>query len=200
MKKLSLLTLVLLICNVALAQDKNPSFIVKSGVNLPMYSSDWKGAFVGYQVGLAVDVPLTSKLSFQPEIDYFRSKSEWQLDALHKLTISTWNIPLVFNYKITEKLGVFAGPQVSYIAHFTRSRVIGDWVQSETTKPDRYLYEFNYGPTAGISYNFYKKFSIEAKYFMGMRELDINPGFFNQFTNLNVQKMSIANVSLTYKL
>lgn len=210
MKKLLLISCLILINSVNSQNPLKEKFIIKAGGNYGFYTGDiaqWKGT-VSYMVGLACEIPITEKLSIQPEINFTRllANSErteiWPYNGYYYVTIeeklrtSVISLPLMVKYKIGEKFNLQLGPQLNYIAAVERERP----EKYITDKPNAYTKEFDFGPAFGVGFDLNSKFSIEAKYYYGLMDLDKNPGTFNSSTNSDIGNMSICSINFGYKL
>lgn len=210
MKKMILIILLTVINSVS-AQDVKERFTIKAAANSAFFSgnkSNWKGG-VGYQIGLSCAIPLTKKLSFSPELDYVRihansNRTEiwpyygnYYITVEEQLRMSIISLPLLFKYQMGNHFNLQLGPQINYIAYANRERTS----KFDSEKPNAYIKDFDFGPSLGLGYHLTSKWSIEAHYFLGLLNLDQNPGAFNAApTNTDLGKMSIANLSIGYQL
>lgn len=178
---------------------KNTTFYIKAGANMPSFTGDgysdgWKGK-VSYSFGVGLDINLSEKISLAPELLYFNMKADDEkIDD--ELTLSTISIPLLLKYKFTEKFNVELGPQIHYITNVERTRNWG--VPNE--KPNAMIKDFDYGVTAGLSYFFTSKLGVNARYYLGLSEIDERPGEYLAYIDSNLGKISFASLSLVYKL
>ncbi len=211
MKKIITL-LILCFFNIVNGQNSKEYFTIKAGANNAFFSgksANWKGG-VGYQIGLSCTIPLSEKFSFSPELDYIRihansNRTEiwpyygnYYITVEEKLKMSIISLPLLLKYNVNEHFNIQLGPQINYIAYAARERTN----KFDSEKPNAYIKDFDLGPSLGVAYNFSSKWLIEAHYFLGMMNVDQNPGSFNKgsATNTDVGKMSVANISIGYRL
>ncbi len=211
MKKIILLFIIAVVNSVT-AQDRKERFTIKAGANTAFFSgkqANWKGG-IGYQIGLACEIPLSDKISFIPEIDYIRihansNRTEiwpyygnYYITVEEKLKMSIISLPLLLKYNISQHFNLQLGPQINYIAYAARERTN----KFDSEKPNAYIKDFDLGPSLGIAYNITSKWLVEAHCFVGLLNVDKNPGDFNKgsATNTDIGKMSIANVSIAYRL
>lgn len=192
--------------NLMNAQEHKEQFIVKAGTNTGFYSgkkSNWEGK-MSYSIGIACEIPLSGKISFDPEINFARLNSEsnrseiWagrNVTVVEKLKLSVISVPLIFKYNLYDKFKIQAGPQISYVAFAERERN-----NEKSEKPNAYIKDFDFGPCFGLSYSFTPKISVEARCFLGMADLDKNAGSFNVSTNSDIGKINMLSLTLGYNL
>lgn len=208
MKKI-ILSLLLVAVNFSFSQEQKEvstsvnsngaTFYIKAGANMPSftgggYSDGWKGK-VSYSFGVGLDINLSEKISLAPELLYYNMKADDEVID-DELTLSSISIPLLLKYNFTEKLNVEVGPQIHYITNVERTRNVG----FPNEKPNSKVNDFDYGVTGGLSYFFTNKFGVNARYYLGLTEVDERPGIYLAYTDSNIGKISFASLSLVYKL
>jgi hypothetical protein len=209
MKNLLLTLFIVSACNSSFGQNETTSttsnetaFYFKAGANLPFFTGEkakWEGK-PSYHIGVGIDVSLNEKISLSPELIYYRMfaepGNEIAITGNDELTISFISIPLLAKYKFTNKLAGELGPQMLYISHVERTRNWG----IENEKPNRRVKDFDFGVTAGLSYFFTNKLGVNARYYLGLTEVDEYPGTYTAYTSSDLGKISFASLSLVYKL
>lgn len=101
--------------------DSGVRFGLKAGVNFAnVIVSPRPGNLVNgrtdFHAGLFVDIPLTEKVSFQPEVQYSRQGFK-VVDGFGNVTMNMINVPLLLKLHVTPGVSVVAGPQISYLAN-----------------------------------------------------------------------------------
>lgn len=157
----------------------NAFFGLKTGVNVhPTKDNDGDTHFsFGYQVGSTLNVPISSKFSFQPELllqfigskyDYVNVYSNGTETGESKIKSFYLNVPLNFKYTVTKKVAIELGPNVSYL-------LSGKQKVTRTTNMDGVVYETNYesnsdsnklsfGINLGTEYNITKQIYTGLRY------------------------------------
>lgn len=162
MKKVFLLTLLVLGCLSTFAQKKS-GFGIKAGLN---YSSngDYLGAVgealenpdanVGYHVGLYGK--LGDKFYLRPEVVYTHTKSGYS-DG--DLKIDKLDIPILGGWRIIGPLNIFAGPSFQYIFNSKFSDISIDDIEND----------FTVGINVGVGVNL-GRIGLEIRYERGLGE------------------------------
>ena len=136
-----------------------------------------------FYLGFFVDIPISSKLSFQPELVYSRqgstlkvkySESGESADVKDKITFSTINIPLLLKVKLAEKFSLEVGPQVGF-AFDAREKATGtvDGMDiDESGSMDSEAYKtVDFAAALGLSYRICPKFEVNARYNLGLTDV-----------------------------
>tara|TARA_R110002167_G_scaffold108803_1_gene277698 strand:- start:4590 stop:5147 length:558 start_codon:yes stop_codon:yes gene_type:complete len=119
MKKSSLFVIMLFVCTLVGAQDFG--FGVKGGVNIASIGGNTYaglgslGSRVSFHIGGLVQIPLTDKLSVQPELLYSSQGSNWSYSDVGNIKLDYVNIPVMGKYAIIKGLSAEAGPLVGYL-------------------------------------------------------------------------------------
>ena len=200
----------LLISLVHYSQDSNKQsnndildpvkFLIKAGSNYSLYSSKqakWDGEIL-YQVAVGFEVPITGKIYIQPEFSYFKTLAKWggkYFTNNDELRLTMLAMPVMLKYKITEKFEFELGPQIKYLVNVSRTRNNG--VQKD--KPRRYVNDFDLSVSAGVSYDITEHFGVNARYSMGLKEVDKRPGLYLAYTASDIGKLSLAQLNLYYR-
>ncbi len=122
MKKL-IISLVAVVAFIGNAQAQGITFGVKAGANFSnlKISFDSEGASpdgaTSIFVGGLLDVGLTEKVHFQPEIQY-------SIEGAKDGDITYFNVPLNIKYYLIEGLNVQAGPQLGLLVDAEGGRMV----------------------------------------------------------------------------
>lgn len=133
----------------------------RAGVNLASarFDDSESSNFVGFAVGLASEIDLSSSVYFRPEILY--AVKGWKFSggsmALHYL-----NVPLLFGYKPTPSLGVLAGGEFGYLLKALNSQASG--------VVDAYE-RIDYSVVFGASYIIVENLGLDVRYIHGFDTL-----------------------------
>ncbi|MFL0354495.1 porin family protein [Xanthomarina sp. GH4-25] len=187
MKKLILLTGLLIFSTTlmqAQADSKAVQLGVKAGVNFTKITGDDiddVASRTSFNVGLLAEIPLTERLSFQPEVMYsgqgFDVKEidqdnvfdtddniEYQLDYIQ--------VPLLLKAYLIKGLSIEAGPQFGFKIHeeldFQPNSDGGD---IEIDKDDSYVKDFDTSLALGAGYKFDNGFFINGRYNFGLTNI-----------------------------
>ncbi len=107
-------------------------FGVKAGVNLINTKTDDGNSNIGigYQVGATLNIPISSKFSFQPELllqvvnskyEYYTVYSNGNVREEVKNKNTFLQLPLNFNYAISRKVAIELGPNIGYIVGYKQT-------------------------------------------------------------------------------
>lgn len=107
---------------------------------------------MGYFAGFFVGIPLTPKITFQPEFQYVQQGSD-----ADELRIDYLQIPLALDYKFSEKFFGSLGPQFG----------IRVWTPGDSGLIDT----FDYSVFGTLGYIIKDSFFIEARYSVGVNDI-----------------------------
>jgi len=120
MKKTSFFTILLCFAFTTIsAQDFG--FGVKGGINV---ASIGGGSYAGlgglaskvsFHIGGVAEIPISEKISLQPELLYSSQGSKWNFGAINNLKLDYINLPILAKYAIIKGLSAEAGPVVGYL-------------------------------------------------------------------------------------
>lgn len=158
MKKIILSSALALVCIAfTQAQESESSVIgkttfgVKAGINQVLVRSSSTNADLGYFFGLFSETRLSEKWSIQNELLFTANNevtrftvSDLNLESTRDLTF--FEVPLHLKYHATDKVSLFAGPKLSFLAGQEDADNVGLALE------------------AGIQWDFTKKFFLEARY------------------------------------
>jgi len=225
MKKTLLLLTVILGANIATAQLK-----VKAGTNIssitgslratlsdgettyifPNYEEQTKSK-IGFYAGLGYEISLINKLYVTPELIY----SQFGADAKNTNTVNInsysqnyLSLPILFEYELIKGFRVGLGPQVDYLLKAVRKSDhdhLPEWARQFTVSEANITEihsKLSFGLNAGLAYNFYDNFSIEARYYSGLSNIynnDKKPIFDNAIATDTEMKNQAFQIGLAYK-
>ncbi len=173
----------LLSFGISFAQQESKSgsdikYGAKGGLNLANIVGDDAGDannYVGFNAGFFVEIPVTDKLIFQPEILYSAqgSKSEGIVDGYNvdaTLKFNYINLPLMFKYQVANKFSLEAGP---YIGFLTSAKLKFDveGLGSDTVDMKDDVKSTDFGIGVGMNYEFSDVIFANARYQGGLTEI-----------------------------
>lgn len=136
---------------------------VRAGFNSAMITASAGGVSVsgsesGFFVGGFATIGISEKFSVQPEVLYASVKDLGQIQ-----------VPILAKYNFTNEIAVLAGPEIGFL--------------SGNASGDK---KFNYGITAGGSYDITENFIIDLRYNFGIANLSPGAGFTSTLSNFQV--------------
>lgn len=203
MKKKILLIISVIISTFSFAQT-TPSFGVRAGVLSSGMRGDAVDNFnnlldftngrittkdyTGFFVGAYTNIPLADNLSLEPGVYYSMKGYEMDgelnikglafLGANAKAVLQSQYIDVPVLLKVNfGGLGIFAGPQVSYLTHSDlkiTGKVLGINLLNKTMDATSQLNRWDAGITGGISYQFNNGINLMASYDYGLTKADAN--------------------------
>ena len=183
MKKIFVAVVVLLSFGISFAQEETKSgsdikYGAKGGLNLANIVGNDAGDannYIGFNVGFFVEIPVTDKLIFQPEILYSAqgSKSDGIIDGYNvdaTLKFNYINVPLMFKYQVANKFSLEAGP---YIGFLTSAKLKFDveGLGSDTVDMKDDVKSTDFGIGVGMNYEFSDVIFANARYQGGLTEI-----------------------------
>ncbi|CDN75839.1 PorT family protein [Elizabethkingia anophelis] len=189
----------------AFAQTTNNGgirFGIKGGGNLSRITegnfSDTEHKF-GFNGGVFMNVPMSDKFNFQPEViyNYMGSKStgknDQNQDVKHETNLGYISVPLMVQFNVTPKFYVEAGPEFSYLVNANSklkngNQTITDNWNSKTLDD---LKRFNAAGAIGLGYRITDNWGVNARYTTGFTKIGKNDTtvgqLFNDSRNENIQ-------------
>lgn len=176
MKNLFLATLVTIISATSIyaqSDDSTTQFGVKGGVNLSNITGDDVGELdsrTSFHLGLFLEIPISERFSFQPEVLYsgqgfnLNDKAEYKLDYIQ--------VPLMAKVYIVKGLYAEAGPQFGFKVKEEvdyKSGAIGGTI--EVDPDDSVIKNFDTNLALGAGYKFDNGFSLSARYNLGLTSI-----------------------------
>ncbi|MEM5540002.1 porin family protein [Olleya sp. AS48] len=187
MKKLILST-ALFVSGLALVNAQSDSREVQLGIKGGLNSSTISGDDLGdldsrtsFNAGLVAEIPLTERLSFQPEVLYSGQgfdvreidqdnivdtdeNIEYQLDYIQ--------VPLLLKAYIVKGLSVDAGPQFGFKIHEEFDyQPNSDGGDIEIDSDDSYVKDFDTSIALGAAYKFDNGFFLSGRYNLGVTDI-----------------------------
>lgn len=193
MKRIFFLLVLISLSTLVKAQEFNIG--AKAGLNLSTITGlgeDYNPR-LAYHFGGFAKIPLTDKLSLNPELLYLSigttfNFNENQFNGLDPLTsglsfrsVTRDNflaVPINFRYNFTNRFGLDFGPQINFLFNSvnkvkdlnTDSELTGSKV-SGNFRPD-------YGASLGLTFSMSEKINLQLRYYQGLKNL--NGGSFNE--------------------
>ncbi|UGS21864.1 porin family protein [Flavobacterium cyclinae] len=187
MKKMIFSALALVVFGVSQAQEIK--YGAKAGLNISNVSGDIENnkPLIGAHLGAFVEVKLTDKFAFQPEllfsmqgvkIDYSESAVDYSYSYKEDNKINYLNVPLMAKYFATEKLFLEAGPQIGFVLS-AKSDIeetetfmgITDSFSGDVDIKDN-LKSVDFGLNFGLGYEFTSQFFASARYNVGLTNIN----------------------------
>lgn len=191
MKKLIILGLTLTLSIVGLttkAQNMDAKFGIKAGGNLMMagkvdfLGTEYTSKYVpGWQAGFFLDLPLSEKLSFMPEVLYSQkgSKVEGTVGSNTgeiRFKAGYVDVPVLLSFNATPQFSFVFGPQASFLINQTTKSYVNNNLTTTVTDKDNFRSSIA-GGIVGIGYKFTPKVNLNARYNMDFQSInneDIN--------------------------
>lgn len=161
--------------NTAKAQSTSPRIGIKAGANYmtlgqletggATYDYDYR---FGFQGGLMADLPLSSQVSFMPQVLYTQKGGTLKATVANttgeiKTRLNYLDVPLLFGFKPSSEVTLFAGPQVAFLLSQSSDTYVNGAATSNTTSTDG-LRKNAIGGNVGIGYNFNSNVSLIGNY------------------------------------
>jgi hypothetical protein len=189
---LAVLVSIVVISMSTAAQDKKPSFGVKAGLNLSIFSasinseSSW---LPGFHIGCYLKQPLSEKIYFRPELYYSKQgqKDEY-IQPPNGPTLGNTstklnylNVPLLFEFG--NKVSLQAGPQLGILLSATESGTILNQQIDDDLKGIMKDVDFSFVVGTGIRLG--EDLSLGARLNLGLSEIfdDSGDGDFPSIKN-----------------
>lgn len=208
MKKIILSVAAIFAFGVVSAQETK--FGVKAGLNLANLTGDVENAStkVGFNVGGFVEIKLSDKFVFQPELLFSAqgAKSDYSVDYgagenekfESTVKLNYLNIPLMAKYYVADKFSLEAGPQLGFLmsakADTDYTYNDGDgFTESVSTSVDvkDSFKSIDFGLNLGAGYDFSDNFSAGVRYNLGLSSI-------SEDSNADV-KNAVISVGVGYK-
>lgn len=171
MKKTILIMVALISLSKTHAQKVN--FGIKSGLNLTtIHGSDASNAKILPRAyfGAYLNLNITEKIHFQPEVVYslqgYKFSNYYYYTSI-KDHLNYLNLPLLFQYDITKKAYLEAGPQLGYL--FRRNLLLtkdyqNGIISNSSSTDTSNINKFDFGIDIGSGYKLTSKFSLNLRY------------------------------------
>lgn len=185
------------------AQDMRPKIGIKAGANLMMggkfdvLGTDYTSKYVpGFQAGVFLDLPLSSTLSFSPEVLYAQKGSKFEgtvsgTNGEIKSKLGYIDVPVLLTINATPQFNFVIGPQASFLVnHESTTYVNGVETTSTSNKDD--LRKSIAGGVLGMGYKLSPNLNLNARYSMDFQTVA------NDNINQDKARLSGFAVSLGY--
>ncbi len=191
MKKLFIIGLGLTLSLIGLntkAQTMDAKFGIKAGGNMTMMGkydvagTEYTSKYVpGWQAGFFLDLPLSEKLSFMPEVLYSKKggKVEGTLAGNSgeiRLNAGYIDVPVMLSFNATPEFSLQLGAQASFLMDQTTKIYVNDNLTTTVTDKDNFRSSIA-GGIVGLGYKITPKVNLNARYTMDFQPIakdDIN--------------------------
>lgn len=168
----------------AQADSTSPEFGVKAGVNFATITGDDiddLDSRTSFNVGLFMELPLSERFSFQPEVLYsgqgftmvtIDQDNPFDTDENVEYQLSYIQVPLLAKIYLVEGLSIEAGPQFGFkINEEIDTEPTSDGGDTVIDPDDSYIKDFDTSIALGASYKFNGGFFINARYTHGITNI-----------------------------
>jgi len=153
------------------------SFGLKGGLNLASITGDDVDELDGrtsFHFGGVVEIEISEKFSFQPELVYSaqgasESYDEEGFDIETTIMLDYLNIPLMAKYYVTDGLSLELGPQIGFLLSSKFEVEFDGDSESEDIED---LSSVDFGLNLGLGYKFDSGLNFGARYNLGLSNLD----------------------------
>jgi len=173
MKKRVLVT-VITVMGLAIMNAQDIQFGAKAGLNFAIITGENTTDIISdFNVGLLAEIPISEKISFQPELMYSGQGSS-------SVILSYINVPLIGKYYVVKGLSLEAGPQIGFLLT----------AENEDTDTDvKNLFKtLDVGLNVGIGYKLNNGLFFNARYNLGITNISDIEGTTteNRFVQLTI--------------
>ena len=171
---------------------------VKGGVNLSKLSGDDfddVDSRTSFNVGLVAEIPISERISFQPEVFYSGQGFDilerdqdniFDTDQNFEYQLDYIQVPLLLKAYLIKGLSVEAGPQFGFKIHEEfDTQPNSDGGDFEIDEDDSYVKDFDTSLALGTSYKFDSGFFLSARYTMGLTSIFKDDTFFEDVDGKN---------------
>lgn len=198
MKKLLILGIFLASVSLNIkAQDMQPKVGIKAGGNLMMggkldiLGKEYTSKYVpGFHAGVVLDLPLSSTLSFSPEVLYSQKGAKFEDPSLNgeiKTKIGYIDVPVLLTFNATPEFNFVFGPQASFLVNQETITTLAGISTSSKSKDD-----FRKSIAAGVvgmGYKFSPNLNVNARYSMDFQSASTD--------NINQDKSRLSGFALS---
>lgn len=216
MKKITVISCLILLTTSVLGQDSTTEFGIKGGINYSKHTPNIEvngvealdfNRKIGFYVGGYANFEISDILKLQPEllfalqgtntsteIEIRESADQAPMLAEFKTSVteSTISLPIMLQLYPSENFYFEIGPQLGYIVSrkdkFTENPFSEPGMPLGISEGCPSCDKFDFGAALGIGYNFTNQIGINARYFAGLIERN------------NTIKSSVINLGVNYKL
>lgn len=168
----------------AQADSTSPEIGVKAGVNFANIVGDDiddLDSRTSFNVGLFMEIPLSERFSFQPELLYSGQgftimtndqDNVFDTDENIEYQLSYIQVPLLAKIYLVEGLSIEAGPQFGFkINEEIDTEPTGDGGDTVIDPDDSYIKDFDTSLALGAGYKFNNGFFVNARYTYGLTNI-----------------------------
>ncbi|WP_271767742.1 porin family protein [Aquimarina algiphila] len=196
MKKLMLFAVLASLSLVATAQEESIRFGAKAGVNFANISGDGTDGVdgrTGFHIGALVEIPISEKFAFQPELLYSSQGAKLDIGNLETTTkINYINIPLMAKYYVAQGFSLQAGPQIGFLTS-AKAKVEGPGVDEDNDIDDA-IKGIDFGLNFGLGYQLDMGLFFDGRYNLGLSNINDT-----ESSDDVKQKNSVIQLSVGYK-
>lgn len=170
------------------AQTMNAKFGIKAGGNMTMMGKykvldkEYTSKYVpGWQAGFFLDLPLSEKLSFMPEVLYSQKSSrvegtEGGTNGEIKLKTGYIDVPVLLSFNASPEFSILFGAQASFLMNQTTKIYANNILVTSSTDKDDFRSSIA-GGIVGLGYKITPNINLNARYSMDFQSIakdDIN--------------------------
>lgn len=189
------------------AQESGASLGIKGGLNMSnLYTEDVddQNVLAGFNIGLFAQLPITSSLALQPEVNYTTKGAELQYNnafaqGTGKFRLNYIEVPVLLKANLTKNFNVQFGP---YAAFLIDSKITNEGqdgninFEEEISKDD--LNTMDFGVAAGVGFDF-DNFGIGARYNYGLTTVGKERTILGQTYTFPDSKNSVLSIYAAIK-
>lgn len=169
MKKISLLSIVLIMC--AMLNAQNTTIGLKAGLNVGNLNSsngNEMGSKLGMNAGLIGHIHLSSKFALQPELIYSDQGAKYTIsNGEHSLHLNYINIPVLLQYMFSNGFRLQTGPQLGFLASVKDK--LGNVTTGYYTSQSFKTVDFSW--SVGLGYMASSGLGIDGRYNFGLTDI-----------------------------
>ena len=179
MKKLIFAAIIAVVSlSIAHAQSiQSVKFGAKAGVNFAnLVGDDVEDASMrtSFHVGGVVDLMISDKFSFQPELLYSSQGARYKydengFDVEQTLKLDYLNLPLMGKFHVTEEFSLHVGPQIGFLLA-ANAKIESEGITVEDDVKD-FIKDIDFGVNLGAGYKLPSGLFFDARYNIGLSNL-----------------------------
>lgn len=192
----------------AKAQTLTPSAGIKGGLNFTnLYTEDVNDNNVlsSFNAGLYANLPVSSSVSIQPEINFSRKGSELVYDnafatGTTKLKLNYLEMPVLLKLNVTPNFNIHFGPYAAYLidGQATNESSDGSFNFEENINNDD-LNKWDYGLSGGIGFDF-NSTTLGIRYNYGLQTIGKERNFGGSTYTFPDSKNSALSLYVGFRL
>ena len=195
MKKIFLILFVFLLSYGGVRAQEAFIFGIKGGVNFANLGGDFDydtKSKTGFHLGLVAEFPLTERFSLQPEVLYSSQGTKMDMSGTEfgmpysmesTATLDYINVPVLAKFYVFEGLSLELGPQIGFLvkAEDEYSFSFDGETESGTDDIKEDLKSTDFGLAAGVGYKLTQGIFFNARYILGLSDIQGDEGFDGEF-------------------